>query len=128
MTPWKVAVGLTAAAGGVGVWVLWGAVSYLHEYTQLVMDVHGAYLLAYGTAALLTVGAGVYQAARAVSLGSVGRKVDVVERAIRRGAGRAASLQRRWRETRRGATGHERGAGAGADCSRRDSRGVRSRL
>ena len=58
MTPWKVAVGLTAAAGGVGVWVLWGAVSYLHEYTRLVMDVHGAYLLVYGTAALLTVGAG----------------------------------------------------------------------
>ena len=40
----------------------------------------------------MTVAAGVYIGARAVSLGAVGRKVDVVERAIRRGTGQDPEL------------------------------------
>ena len=42
---------------------------------------------AHGGLALVTRGAGVYAAARAVVLGAVGRAVEVVERAIRRGRG-----------------------------------------
>ena len=42
--------------------------------------------------ALVTLGSGVYAAARSVSLGAVGRKVDVVERAIRRGTGQDPEL------------------------------------
>ena len=40
----------------------------------------------------MTFAAGVYVAARWVSLGAVGRKVDVVERAIRRGTGQEPEL------------------------------------
>ena len=40
----------------------------------------------------MTVTAGVYIGARSVSLGAVVRKVDVVERAIRRGTGQDLEL------------------------------------
>ena len=40
----------------------------------------------------MTVAASVYIGARSVSLGAVGRKVDVVERAIRRGTGQDPEL------------------------------------
>ena len=59
---------------------------------------------AHGGLALVTFGAGVYAAARAVVLGAVGRTVEVVERAIRRGTGRIRIWRRRWRVTRRETT------------------------
>ena len=40
----------------------------------------------------MTFGVGVYVAARSMSLGAVGHKVDVVERAIRRGTGQDPEL------------------------------------
>ena len=92
MRPWRAAVGVTAAAGTVGMWWLWRSVPSLHEYAGLVAELHGTYLMVYGGVALLTIGVGVYQLSRALSLGAVGRKVDVVERAIRRGAGEDRDL------------------------------------
>ena len=56
---------------------------------------------------LVTLGAGVYIAARSVSLGAVGRKVDVVERAIRRGTVPVRSWRRRWHGTRRETTAND---------------------
>ena len=85
MRPWKVGVGLTVSAGAVGVWALWGEVAYLHPFWRVVAADHGPYVAAYGGLALAAFGAAVYAAARAVGLGAVGRKVDVVERGIRRG-------------------------------------------
>ena len=46
----------------------------------------------HGWLVLVTLGAGVYAAARSFSLGAVGRKVDVVEWAIRRGIGQDPEL------------------------------------
>ena len=92
MRPWKVGVGLTASAGALGVWALWVETVYLHPFWQVVAADYGGYLLAYGGLALGTFGTGAYLAARAVGLGAVGRKVDVVERAIRRGGGQDAAL------------------------------------
>ena len=46
---------------------------------------YGWYVGARGALALVTLGAGVYGAARSVLLDAVGRKVNVVERAIRLG-------------------------------------------
>ena len=57
----------------------------------------------------MTFGAGVYAAARAVVLGAVGRTVEVVERAIRRGTGRIRIWRRRWRVTRRETTANAGG-------------------
>ena len=57
----------------------------------VVVD-YGWYVGVQAALALMTLGVGVYVAARSVSLGAVGRKVDVVERAIRRGTGQDPEL------------------------------------
>ena len=53
---------------------------------------YGWYIGAQAGLALVTVAAGVYIGARSVSLEAVGRKVDVVERAIHRGTGQEPEL------------------------------------
>lgn len=85
-------VGLTLSVTGVATFALWTETAYLRPYWQLVADQHGWYLATYGAIAVTTVAGGVYVAARAVSLGAVGRKVGVVERTIRRGAGEEPEL------------------------------------
>ena len=92
MRPWKVGVGLTASAGALGVWGLWVETTYLHPFWRVVAVDYGVYAAAYGAMALAAFGAGVYAAARVAGLGAVGRKVDVVERAIRRGDGQEREL------------------------------------
>ena len=92
MRPWKVGVGLTASAAALGVWGLWVEAAYLHPFWRVVAWDYGGYVAAYGALALAAFGTGVYAAARAVGLGAVGRKVDVVERAIRRGDGEDTAL------------------------------------
>ena len=92
MRPWKVGVGLTASAAALGVWALWVEVTYLHPFWRVVAADYGWYVVAYGGMALAAFGTGVYVAARVIGLGAVGRKVDVVERAIRRGAGQDPAL------------------------------------
>ena len=81
---------MTAAA--LAVWALWVELGYLRPYWPLLLADYGWYLAAQSGVALVTLGLGVYAAARSVSLGAVGRKVDVVERAIRRGTGQDPEL------------------------------------
>lgn len=92
MRPWKVGVGLTASAAALGVWGLWVEMTYLHPFWRVVAVDYGWYVAAQGGLALASFGTGVYAAARVIGLGAVGRKVDVVERAIRRGGGQDAAL------------------------------------
>ena len=58
----------------------------------MLLTDYGWYIAAHASLALATLAAGVYVAAWSVSLGAVGRKVDVVERAIRRGTGQDPEL------------------------------------
>ena len=92
MRPWRVAVGLTMTAGALAVWALWLELAYVRPYWAVVVADYGWYVWAHGGLALVTFGVGVYAAARSISLGAVGRKVDVVERAIRRGTGQDPEL------------------------------------
>ena len=92
MRPWRVAVGLTMTAGALAVWALWAELWYLRPFWQVLVADYGWYIAAHGGLAVMTFAAGVYVAARSVSLGAVGRKVDVVERAIRRGTGQDPEL------------------------------------
>ena len=92
MKPWRVGLGLTMSGGALAAWALWLELGYLHPYWPLVLADYGWYLAAQSSIALVTVAAGVYAVARAFSLGAVGRKVDVVERAIRRGTGQDPEL------------------------------------
>lgn len=85
MSPWKVSVGMTMVVIGVGAWLLLEELAYLQPYGAVIASDYGVYLAAYGGMALVTQAAAAYLAARVIGLGAVGRKVDVVERAIRRG-------------------------------------------
>ena len=85
-------VGLTASAAALAVWGLWVEVDYLRPYWRLVLAQYGLYVGAYGAAAVMSLSVAIYAAARAVSLGAVGRKVGVVERTIRRGGGEEPEL------------------------------------
>ncbi len=92
MRPWRVAVGLTMTGGALAVWALWLELAYLRPYGAVLLVDYGWYVGAHGGLALVTLGASVYVAARSMSLGAVGRKVDVVERTIRRGTGQDPEL------------------------------------
>ena len=92
MKPWKASVGLTVSAGAAGAWALGMETAYLQPFVRLVLVEHGWYIAVYGGLALATFAAGVYMAARAVGLGAAGRKVEVAERAIRRGEGQDPAL------------------------------------
>ena len=92
MRPWRVGLGLTMSGGALAAWALWLELGYLHPYWQLVLADYGWYLAAQSSVALVTVAVAVYAVARAFSLGAVGRKLDVVERAIRRGTGQDPEL------------------------------------
>ena len=85
-------VGLTASAGALGVWALAVEAAYLHPFWRVVAADYGWYVAGYGGTALVAFGTGAYLAARVIGLGAVGRKVDVVERAIRRGDGSKQAL------------------------------------
>ena len=92
MRPWRVAVGLTMTIAALGLWALWVELWYLRPFWPVLLTDYGWYIAAQSSVALVTIGAGVYIAARSLSLGAVGRKVDVVERAIRRGTGQDPEL------------------------------------
>ena len=92
MRPWKVGVGLTASAGALGIWGLWVETVYLHPFWWVVAVDYGVYVAVCFGMALVAFGTAVYLTARVVGLGAVGRKVDVVERAVRRGGGQDAAL------------------------------------
>ena len=98
MRPWRVSVGMTMVVTGVAAWVLLEELAYLGPYAAVVVADYGLVLGAYGALALATVAGASYAAARVLGLGDVGRKVSVMERAIRRGEGQdpelAAALQR----------------------------------
>ena len=76
-------------ASAVGVWV---ELAYPRPFWPVLLTDYGWDIAAHASLALATLAAGVYVAAWSVSLGAVGRKVDVVERAIRRGTGQDPEL------------------------------------
>ena len=59
-------------------------------------------LTAYGVAGVVTLAVAIYATARAVGLADLGRKVDLVERSIRRGAGGDPELADQMQQQDRG--------------------------
>ena len=98
MKPWRVALGLTMTVAALATWGLWVELAYLRPFWQVLLTDYGWYIGAHGSLALVTLATGFYIAARSLSLGAIGSKVDVVERAIRRGAGQDPELSERLAE------------------------------
>ena len=97
MQAWRVSVGLTVSVTGVALLFVGARLDYLGPYWRVILAEYGVSVALHGGVALVTVAAIFYGAARAVGLADLGRKVDLVERSIRRGEGDqdlAEALQR----------------------------------
>ena len=97
MQPWRVSAGLTTTLTGLVVLLLGSRLEYLAPFWRVILADYGVSIAAHLGLALMTVAAILYGAARSVGLADLGRKVDLVERSIRRGEGDqslAEALQR----------------------------------
>ena len=87
MQPWKISAGLTAAIAGTA-FLLGGArLEYLAPFWPVILAEYGVLLSLHLALALTTVAAAIYAVARATGLADLGRRVDLAERSVRRGAG-----------------------------------------
>ena len=87
MQPWKISAGLTAAVAGSAVFVWGSRLEYLAPFWRVILADYGVAIALHLALALVAVAASVYAAARAAGLADLGRRVDLVERSIRRGEG-----------------------------------------
>ena len=87
MQPWKVSVGLTAAAAGVTLILCADAFPYLTPFWAIIFEDYWLPITLHLSLAILTFASLVYGAARAIGLGDLGKKMDLMERSLRRGTG-----------------------------------------
>ena len=87
MQPITVALGLTVTILALTVLLAGPQFAYLAPHTRVLVSQYWPALTAYGALAVLTLIVAIYATARAAGLADLGRKVDLVERSIRRGAG-----------------------------------------
>ena len=87
MQPWKISAGLTAALAGSTVLLAGSRLEYLAPFWPVILADHGVPIAFHLALALAAVLAALYAIARAAGLADLGRRVDLVERSVRRGEG-----------------------------------------
>ena len=87
MQPWKASAGLTTAIAGLALLLVGSRLEYLAPFWRVILSGYGVSIAAHLGLALVTVAAILYGVARAAGLADLGRKVNLVERSIRRGEG-----------------------------------------
>ena len=87
MQPWRISAGLSAALVGSGVLLAGSRLEYLAPFWPLILADHGVPIAFHLALALAAVLAALYAVARAAGLADLGRRVDLVERSVRRGEG-----------------------------------------
>ncbi len=87
MQPWKISAGLTAAIAGSTFLLAGSRLEYLRPFWHMILASHGVLLSLHIALALATVAAAIYAVARTTGLADLGRRVDLAERAVRRGEG-----------------------------------------
>ena len=87
MQPWKISVGLSAALVGSAVLLAGSRLEYLVPFWSVILADHGVPIAFHLALALAAVLAALYAIARAAGLADLGRRVDLVERSVRRGEG-----------------------------------------
>ena len=102
MQPITVALGLTVTILALTVLLAGPQFAYLAPHTRVLVSQYWLALTAYGALAVLTVIVAIYATARAAGLADLGRKVDLVERSIRRGAGGDLELAGQMQQQDRG--------------------------
>ena len=87
MQPWKISAGLTAALAGSAVLLAGSRLEYLAPFWPLILSDYGVLIALHLGLALTAALAAIYAIARAAGLADLGRRVDLVERSVRRGEG-----------------------------------------
>ena len=87
MQPWKISAGLTAALAGSAVLLAGSRLEYLAPFWPLILSDYGVLIALHLGLALTAALAAIYGVARAAGLADLGRRVDLLERSVRRGEG-----------------------------------------
>ena len=87
MQPWKISAGLTAALVGAAVLLAGSRLEYLAPFWLLILADYGVRIALDLALALAAAAAAFYAIARSAGFADLGRRVDLVERSVRRGEG-----------------------------------------
>ena len=102
MQPITVALGLTVTLLALAALLAGPSFAFLAPHTRVLVFEYWPALAAYGGLAVVSFVVALYATARAAGLADLGRKVDLVERSIRRGAGGDPELAGQMRQQERG--------------------------
>ena len=102
MQPWKISVGLTAILCAGGLMLAGEGFSWIGPYFWIVLTDFWFPVSGYAGLALLTLMFSLYSGARLLGLADMGRKVDLMERSIRRGEGGQSDLAEKLEQEERG--------------------------
>ena len=102
MQPITVALGLTVTLLALAALLAGPSFAFLAPHTRVLVFEYWPALAAYGGLAVVSLVVALYATARAAGLADLGRKVDLVERSIRRGAGGDPELAGQMRQQERG--------------------------
>ena len=102
MQPITVALGLTVTLLALAALLAGPSFAFLAPHTRVLVFEYWPALAAYGALAVVSLVVALYATARAAGLADLGRKVDLVERSIRRGAGGDPELAGQMRQQERG--------------------------
>ena len=102
MQPWKISIGLTAIILAVALMLAGESFAYLKPYFWIIVTDYWLPVAWHGGLAVVTLMVMIYSAARALGLADMGRKVDLMERSIRRGEGGQTELAEKLEQEDRG--------------------------
>ena len=102
MQPITVALGLTVTLLALAALLAGPSFAFLAPHTRVLVFEYWPALAAYSGLAVVSLVVALYATARAAGLADLGRKVDLVERSIRRGAGGDPELAGQMRQQERG--------------------------
>ena len=102
MQPITVALGLTMTTLALVALLAGPSFAYLAPHTRVLLSQYWPAFTAYGTLAVFALIVVLYATARAAGLADLGRKVDLVERSIRRGDGGDPELAEQMQQQDRG--------------------------
>ena len=102
MQPWKISVGLTAIIMAGALMLAGESFSWIAPYFWMVLTDFWFPVSWYAGLALVTLMFAIYSGARLMGLADMGRKVDLMERSIRRGEGGQTELAEKLEQEERG--------------------------
>ena len=102
MHPWKVSIGITVTVLGLAAILGGTELSFIRPYWAVFLQDYALTVCLYGGIAIITFAFSIYALARSLGLADLGRKVDLVERSIRRGEGGDPELAEALRSQEKG--------------------------